>query len=189
MKLIGKIDRHEVLRLWAVGEVHSQFFKPIYESVRTETLFLLQSGNRYLEEEGINNVLEFKQGLIDSISTCIKWYKAILEINKSDLDMVYTLQLPGWQRNTKGTFLVADAARNIQNFPHLDRRVSQIYQSLKNNQNTVEMEGITLLAVDKIGPYVVVEGTGRLTSIYIAQQLDRLNIIKNNQIEVTIGLY
>ena len=51
------------------------------------------------------------------------------------------------------------------------------------------MEGITLLAVDKIGPYVVVEGTGRLTSIYIAQQIQRENILKNNQVEVTLGLY
>ena len=187
MKLIGRIDRHEVLRRWAVGEVYSQFFNPISDSDRDETLTMLESGNHYLESEGINNVLELKQGLVDSISIHINWYRALLEINKSDLDLVYTLQLPGWERNTMGSFLIADAAKNICRTPSLDSRVNSIYKSLKHH--LVQMEGITLLAVDKIGPYVAIEGTGRLTSIYIAQQLENLNLIKNNQVEITLGLY
>lgn len=148
---------------------------------------MLLSGSRYLENEGINSVLKFKQGLVDSISLYINWYTAFLELNRSDLDMVYTLQLPGWDRNTKGSFLVSDAARNIKNTPCLDMRVTEIYGALKNKE--VKLEGITLLAIDKVGPYVAVEGTGRLTSIYIAQQLDNLNLIDNNQVEVTLGLY
>ena len=187
MKLIEKIDRHEVLRRWAVGEVYSQFFNPTYESNREEALGMLLSGNHYLESEGINNVLELKRGLVDSISLYINWFKAILEINRSDLDLVYTLQLPGWKRNTNGSYLIADAAKNIRQSPNLDCRVSGIYKALKDK--AVKMEGITLLAVDKIGPYVAVEGTGRLTSIYMAQQLDHLNLIDNNQIEITLGLY
>lgn len=187
MKLIEKIDRHEVLRRWALGEVYSQFFNPVCEDNRQETLALLLSGSHYLESEGIDNVLEFKQGLVDSISLYINWYRAHLEINKSDLDMVYTLQLPGWERNTKGSFLIADAARNIQEVPYIDKRVTGIYNALKNKK--VKLEGITLLAVDKIGPYVAVEGTGRLTSIYIAQQLEHLDLIDNNLVEVTLGLY
>lgn len=187
MKLIEKINRHEVLRRWAVGEVYSQFFNPLYESSRLETLAMLQSGNQFLEKEGIDNVLELKRGLVDSISIHINWYKALLEINKSDLDLVYTLQLPGWDRNTDGSFLISDAARNILQLPSLDNRVTQIYRAIRKNQ--VKMEGITLLAVDKIGPYVAVEGTGRLTSIYMAQQLDKLNLINDNLIEITLGLY
>lgn len=170
-----------------MGEVNSKFFNPSYESNRQETMSMLLSGSRYLEKEGIENVLEFKQGLVDSISLYINWYKAILEISKSDLDLIYTLQLPGWERNTDGSFLIADAARNIKEVPVLDSRVSSIYKSLKKKE--VKLEGITLLAVDKIGPYVAVEGTGRLTSIYIAQQLDNLNLLDNNQVEVTLGLY
>ena len=187
MKLIEKIDRHEVLRRWAVGEVYSQFFTPLYESNRQETLAMLLSGSRYLEKEGIDNVLELKQGLVDSISLYINWYRAYLEINKSDLDLVYTLQLPGWERSTEGSYLIADAARNIQQVPYLDARVTGIYRALKNKE--VKLDGITLLAVDKVGPYVAVEGTGRLTGIYIAQQLDRLDLLDNNQVEVTLGLY
>lgn len=187
MKLIEKIDRHEVLRRWAVGEVYSEFFNPEYESKREETLAMLLSGNTYLEKTGIEEVLELKQGLVDSISLYIHWYKAKLEINKSDLDLVYTLQLPGWERNTGGSFLVADAARNISKVPRCDKRVTAIYNSLKDNK--VKLEGITLLAVDKIGPYVAVEGTGRLTSIYIAQQLHHLDLVDKNEVEVTLGLY
>jgi len=187
MKLIEKINRHEVLRRWAVGEVYSKFFNPLYETAREETLAMLLSGSHYLEKEGINNVLEFKQGLVDSISLYINWYKAVLEINKSDLDLVYTLQLPGWERNTEGTFLIADAARNIRDVPYLDSRVTGIFNALKKKE--VKMEGITLLAVDKVGPYVAVEGTGRLTSIYMAQQLEHLNLLDNNQVEITLGLY
>jgi len=187
MKLIEQIDRHEVLKRWAIGEVYSEFFIPLYESQREKTLDMLISGNRYLEQEGIDQVLEVKQSLIDSLSKYIKWYKAILEINKSDLDMVYTLQLPGWERNTGGSYLIADAARKIQKVPYLDKRVAAIYDSLKNKE--VKLEGITLLAVDKIGPYVAVEGNGRLTSIYMAQQLEKLDLIDNNQIEITLGLY
>lgn len=187
MKLIEKIDRHEVLRRWAVGEVYSEFFNPIYESNRQETLNMLLSGERYLEQEGIDNVLELKQGLVDSISLYINWYRALLEINRSDLDMVYTLQLPGWERNTEGSYLIADAAKNIYDVPFLDPRVTGIFRGLKNNE--VKLEGITLLAVDKIGPYVAVEGTGRLTSIYMAQQLEHLDLFANNQLEVTLGIY
>jgi len=187
MKLIEKIDRHEVLRRWAVGEVYSEFFNPLYESSRQETLAMLLSGSKYLEKEGIDNVLELKQGLVDSISLYINWYRATLELNKSDLDLVYTLQLPGWERNTEGSYLIADAARNIQQVPYLDARVTGIYRALKNKE--VKLEGITLLAVDKIGPYVAVEGTGRLTSIYMAQRLEHLDIIANNQVEITLGLY
>lgn len=187
MKLIEKIDRHEVLRRWAIGEVYSEFFNPRYESGREETMKMLFSGNRYLEREGIDIVLEFKQSLVDSISLYVKWYKAILEINRSDLDMVYTLQLPGWERNTEGSYLVADAAKNINEIPFLDTRVTGIYNALKDRE--VKLQGITLLAVDKIGPYVAVEGTGRLTSIYMAQQLNNLDLIKDNQVEVALGLY
>jgi hypothetical protein len=187
MKLIEKIDRHEVLRRWAMGEVDSKFFIPVYETHKEDTLEKLRSGQPKLEREGIAAVLELKQGLVDSISQYINWYRASLEIDKSDLDLVYTLQLSGWQRNTGGTFLLADAARNIYNMPKLDPRVYSIFAALKSKN--VVMEGITLLAVDKIGPYVVVEGTGRLTSIYIAQQILRENIIQNNQVEITLGLY
>lgn len=187
MKLIEKIDRHEVLRRWAIGEVYSEFFNPRYESGREETMKMLFSGNRYLEREGIDIVLEFKQSLVDSISLYVKWYKAILEINRSDLDMVYTLQLPGWELNTEGSYLVADAAKNINEMPFLDTRVTGIYNALKDRE--VKLQGITLLAVDKIGPYVAVEGTGRLTSIYMAQQLNNLDLIKDNQVEVALGLY
>lgn len=187
MKLIEEIDRHEVLRRWAVGEVYSEFFNPLYESNRQETLNLLLSGKRCLEKEGIDNVLELKQGLVDSISLYINWYKAILEINRSDLDMIYTLQLPGWERNTGGSYLIADAAKNIHDVPFLDPRVTGIFRGLKNNE--VQLEGITLLAVDKIGPYVAVEGTGRLTSIYMAQQLEHLDLLDNNQLEITLGIY
>ena len=148
---------------------------------------MLLSGSRVLEREGIDNVLELKQGLVDSISLYINWYRAFLEINKSDLDMVYTLQLPGWERNTEGSYLIADAARNIQEVPYLDSRVTGIYRALKNKE--VKLEGITLLAVDKVGPYVAVEGTGRLTSIYMAQQLEHLDLLDNNQVEITLGLY
>ncbi|WP_442587763.1 hypothetical protein ACSBL2_17095 [Pedobacter sp. AW31-3R] len=187
MKIIERIDRHEVLKRWAIGEVYSEFFNPAYEFYRADTLAKLQSGSRYLESEGIELVLELKQVLVDSLSQYIKWHKAILEINKSDLDMIYTLQLPGWERNTNGSFLIADAARNIHHFPNLDKRVSGIYQALKKNE--VKLEGITLLAVDKIGPYVAVEGNGRLTGIYMAQQLSQLHLIPDNQIEITLGLY
>jgi hypothetical protein len=187
MKLLEKIDRHEVLRRWAVGEVYSEFFNPVCEANREETLSMLLSGSHYLEKEGINNVLEFKQGLVDSISMYINWYRALLEINKSDLDMVYTLQLPGWEKNTYGSFLIADAARNIHQVPYLDNRVTSIYGALKNKE--VKLEGITLLAVDKVGPYVAVEGTGRLTSIYMAQQLEHLDLIDQNSVEVTLGIY
>lgn len=187
MKIIEKIDRHEVLRRWAIGEVYSQFFNPIYESCRRETLNKLLSGSTYLENEGIDIVLEFKQELIDSISDHINWYTAFLELKKSDLDLVYTLQLPGWERNTHGSYLVADAARNLQITPYLDARVNSIYQGLKNKK--VKMEGITLLAVDKVGPYVAIEGTGRLTGIYIAQQLEQLDLLETDGIEITLGLY
>lgn len=187
MKLLQKIDRHEMLRRWAAGEVYSEFFRPEYEALRGETLALLNSGSRYLESEGIASVLEYKQVLVDSLSLYIHWYSALLEINKSDLDLVYTLQLPGWEKHTGGSYLVADAARNLHDRPELDPRITSIYEAL--NHKTAVLSGITLLAVDRVGPYVAVEGTGRLTAIYMAQQLEQRGLLPDNQVEVTLGLY
>jgi hypothetical protein len=187
MKLLKKIERHDVLKHWAKGEVYSTFFNPLFESERVSAMSYLCSGDHQLEKEAIKAVLEIKQGLIDSISTKINWYRALLEISKSDLDLSYTLQLPGWEKNTKGSYLVSDAARNIHCRPHLDTRVSNIYGSLRKKD--VMMEGITLLAVDKIGPYVAIEGTGRLTSLYMLQQIDMIKVLSNNELEISLGLY
>lgn len=189
MKLLEQIDRHEVLRKWAIGEVYSQFFTPENDMPREEVLTMLLSGNREYEKKGIESVLEFKQGLVDSISINIRWFRALLETGKSDLDLIYTLQLPGWKRNTAGSYLISEAARNIQKFPNLDRRVSAIHSAYK--AKNVSLDGITLLAVDRIGPYVAVEGTGRLTSIYISKYLEASGNVSGNidKIQVILGLY
>jgi hypothetical protein len=187
MKIIKKIDRHEVMRRWAIGEVYSKFYQPANGINRDDAYQMLKSGQFNLERKAIDNVLTLKQSLVDSISQYINWYRADLEVRRSDLDLIYTLQLPGWEKNSKGSFLVADAANEIRIAPNLDRRVTSIYEALKDNN--VEMDGITLLAVDKVGPYVAVEGTGRLTAIYIAESLEKLNILENEKLEVTLGLY
>lgn len=185
MKLIKKITRHEMLKRWAIAELNSEFFNVQNEEGRIKILTFLTSNNIKEEEIGINKVLAFKKDLVEWLPLNLQWFLARLHIVRAEMDLIYTLNVPGWETNTKGTFLISTAALNIMENPSLEPRVTGILDALK--KKNVEMKGITLLADRLSGPYTAVEGNGRLTSIYIARILEKTKVL-GDEIEIVLGI-
>jgi len=182
MKLLEKTDRKTVLHSWAVGEVNSEFYTPVNDIEREMTIMGLSSDSESIKNAAVSAVLDVKDGLVSSISEYVNWYKAELEIGMCDLNLVYTLQLPVWENLTDSSFLITDAGDLIANGLRFNGKINNILSDIE--AGSAELEGITLLAVDKIGPYVCVEGTSRLIAMSMNPSL-----AVNGKIKVNLGLY
>lgn len=187
MKLVRQITRHEVFRRWAIGELYSQFFSAPDEMEKRETFAMLTSEVISEEVDAINKVLQFKRELVSSLSPDIKWYSAVLPLKKKEMDLIYTLPGHGWKRYTKGSYELASAAKNLSNHTFRDERIEGILSGLKNRE--AELSGITLMASHRQGPFVAIEGNGRLTALYILRLLQESDSIAYEEIEVTLGIY
>jgi hypothetical protein len=189
MKLIRKIKKHEVLRRWAIAEVYVEYLNSSHLDYPQETLRLLHSNDRTLEEIGINRSLKLHHlSLVDCLPADTSWFLAGLEINKTEFDQLYTLPVIGMAKISGDTYKVSQAAVIIQQNPNLDARITAIRNALKLNPEEVHVSGITLLAKDFDGPFTVIEGNGRLISLYSILFLEENNFVPNNQVEVAIGL-
>jgi hypothetical protein len=58
MKLIERIEKQEMLRLWAIGEVYVELLNLENQRAAREVLNLLISGDKKLEKGGIDRVLK-----------------------------------------------------------------------------------------------------------------------------------
>lgn len=187
MKIIKKISKHEVLKRWATGELDSEFFKPANLIDKRKVLNMLMSENEMIEAEAIEQILAFKQDLVDALDPELNWYLAKLELNQLEMDAILTLDMPEWDLISRSTYQLSEAAKNIFENPSLDLRITDILNDLKDNK--VQLKGITLLSEDVDGPYMAIEGNCRLTAIYIH------HLLKSNEnehavfVEVALGIY
>lgn len=188
MRLNRKIDQHEMLRRWAIGEVYVELC--LNENADfTDTLKRLYSKDFKSEKEAIDQTLKTHHlSLLDCINKDVVWYNATLKIAKPEFDKLYTLPVPDLARITNYTYKVSYAASIIQMKPGLNSRIDHIIASFKEGRNNVQLSGITLLAKNIDGPYTIVEGNGRLISLYQLHFLEKQNVIAENEIEVVIGL-
>ena len=187
MKLVRPITKHEMLRKWAIGELDSQFFNPSGKEQKEETLAMLTSEVISEEVEGINLVLSLKQDLVASLPPDLKWYIAMLTLNKKEMDLIYTMQGEGWEQYSKGSYQLSSAARNLNNHTFRDERIENIINALRNN--SIELSGITLVAEGIQGPYFAIEGNGRLTGLYILNLLEENSESLYGEIAITLGIY
>lgn len=187
MKIIKEISKHEVLKRWAIGELDSEFFKAGNTIDKLEMLSMLISENEAVEVAAVEQILIFKQELVNALDPELKWYLATLELNQLEMDAILTLDVPEWDLISRSTYQLSEAAKNIFENPSLDLRITGILNGLKNSR--VQLKGITLLSEDVEGPYMAIEGNARLTAIYIH------NLLKNNKndciesIEIALGVY
>lgn len=189
MKLIRKIKKHEVLRRWAIAEVYVEYLNLTHLDYPQETLRLLHSNDPELEGIGISRSLKIHHlSLLDCMPTDTSWFLAGLEINKTEFDQLYTLPIIDLAKISGDTYKVSNAAAVLQQNPFLDPRITEITNALKSNPEQVQTPGIILFAKDFDGPFAVVEGNGRLISLYRILFLDENSFIPNDQIEVAIGL-
>lgn len=189
MKLTGLIDKHEMLRLWAIGEVYVDLLNPENSEPGKEILSLLNSKDAILERKGIERGLKNHHwSLIDFIPEDTVWHKAILELNKPEFHKLNTLPVDDLGRITNNTFRLVYAANIIMMKPDLNRRISEIIGAMKRGVGEVQLSGITLLANEENGPYTILEGNGRLISLYNLEFIEKLKICPERQVEVVLGL-
>ncbi|SDM27261.1 hypothetical protein SAMN05421820_103376 [Pedobacter steynii] len=183
------VSRHEMLRLWAIGEVYVELLNPENKATANKALDLLNSKAPLLEKEGIEQVLKSHHwSLIDFIPKDTVWYRAVLEVNKFEFNKLNTLPVADLARITNNTFRLAYAATIVVKRPDLNPRINGIINAMKKRRQEVQFSGITLLAKGIDGPYTILEGNGRLISLYHLEFIEKLKISDNGEIEVLIGL-
>ncbi|MCX2451957.1 hypothetical protein OQX61_11855 [Pedobacter sp. PLR] len=189
MRLIREINSHEMLRRWAIAEVYVEYLDFINETVPRETLQLLYSNDRNLEKKGISKSLKLHHlSLVDCLPSDVSWYLAGLEITKREFNKLQTIGVEGFAKMTNASYQVADAAKELQRNPGMDLRIEGIKQALQTGSKEVQWLGITLLASGIEGPFTIVEGNGRLISLYQLLFLENNQGLQNCEMEVVLGI-
>jgi hypothetical protein len=189
MRLTRLVDKHEMLRLWAIGEVYVDLLQSITSTTAAEMLTLLNAKDTILERKGIERTLKKHHwSLIDLIPEDTVWYKAILEINKIAFYKLNTLPVEDLEKITNNTFRLAYAANIVMKKPDSNQRIFGIINAMKKRKEEVQFSGITLLANEINGPYTILEGNGRLISLYHLEFIENLKICPEGEIEIILGL-
>ncbi|WP_316747207.1 hypothetical protein [Pedobacter gandavensis] len=189
MRLIKKINHHEMLRRWAIAEVYVEHLDSIDETIPQDMLQLLHSNDTDLEKEGIIRSLKpHHLSLMDCLPTDVSWYMADLEVKLEEFNKLQTIGVEGFARMTNDSYLVADAAKTLQRNRGMDLRIDGIKQALKAGSNKIQWLGITLLASGIEGPFTIVDGNGRLISLYQLLFLENNQRLLNSQMEVVLGI-
>ena len=187
MNIISEINRHEMTRRWAIGEVKSQFFYCDDPAVQEETLLLLKSRDPIKEEKGIKRHHICRGHFINSIPSDTKWFLASLPIIEDEFSQFRTIKdNNGWNKYSSGSYLFCDAANYLIKNPDVDQRLKSIINRLKDRN--IEFTGITFISEKKKKPYIIAEGTARLVAIYYHCILKSIKLFENNTIEVVVGV-
>lgn len=189
MKLIRKIKKHEMLRRWAIAEVYVMYNDVINEAAPQHLLRLLHSNEVDLEHVGIRESLKpHHLSLINCLPEKIFWYVALLEMTRNEFDKLNTLRVPEFEKITEYSCKVADAAIKLCENPNLNIRINNIKQNLISESKAMQWLGLTLISRGIDGPFVVVEGNGRLISLYQLMFLEKESDFSNYQLEVVLGI-
>lgn len=113
MNIIQEIGFHEMQKQWAIGEVKSQFFYSKDPAIQEETLLLLKSGDPSKEAEGIKRHQKKRGCFVGSIPADTKWFLASLDIAEDEFGGLRTIRDPGWEKYSRGSYLLCDAANYL----------------------------------------------------------------------------
>lgn len=189
MRLLKKIKKHEMLRRWAIAEVYVEYLGALNKIIPQQLLQLLYSEDITKEEEGIDQALKpHHLSLANCLSDDVCWYLANLEINISEFNKLNTLPIPEFGGMTQYTYQVSSAARQLHDNPNLDLRINRIKEAAKRKGKQVQWSGITLIASSVDGPFTIIEGNGRLISLYQILFLENNQSYFDGEIEVVIGI-
>ncbi len=187
MIILKKVDKHEMARRFAIGEVNSQFFFSEDEATKRETLRCLRSGDRELERVGIQSHWRTRGPFIESLPKFTSWHVATLGLDEAQFLTLRTVSDAGWMKYTNGSRKLVDAARFLHLNPDADRRVRAIVEAHQHGQ--AERCGITLLGKRRTGPFTIVEGTGRLIALYLTNIHAKPPLgFELKEIEIVVGL-
>lgn len=190
MRLIKPIDKHEMLRRWSICEVYVDLFSDLDSLQLKETLHLLYSSDPEKESVAIKRALkEHHLSLINCIPEDTVWYLAALTICKKEFNQLRTLPVPDLAAVTNSTYKIPYGARLISENPVLNPRIAQLIKTLRKGKQYVQFSGITLLAKKTDGPFTIIEGNGRMISLYqVLFNEDRDLKFYNHELQVVLGL-
>jgi len=190
MELIKQIDKHEMLRRWAISEVYVDLLNDFDSFELEETLFMLLGKDPEKEEEGIKRALKTHHiSLVDCLPDDVTWYLALLKINQQEFNLLRSLPVPDLGRVTNNTYKIPYGARIINQKRSLNLRISSIMKNFRKGKQHVQLSGITLLGKGVEGPFTIIEGNGRLISLYQVLFNEQRSIsFHNNKLEVVLGL-
>ncbi|PWG80209.1 hypothetical protein [Pararcticibacter amylolyticus] len=189
MKIIRKSDEHEMMQRWALGEIEVERKGKSAEIQTLENrLTLLRSDNREEQKTAIEGTLKTHHvSLVKCIPEDAAYFLANLDVSRREFDLLRTLPVPDLAKVTNNTYRLSYGAVLVSQHPDLNPRIVQIMDSFRKGGH-VEMAGITLLAKDVAGPYTVIEGNGRLMSLYQLLFFENRKIFYQEEIEVILAL-
>lgn len=188
MKLIEKIEKKEMLRRWAIGEAHVDLLGDADKVYVSKQLACLNAKDDRAVETVVQEILKtHHHSLVKCIPEDAVWYTAVLDVNRLEFNKLYTLPVPDLAKVTNYTYRISYGAKILEQQPDLNPRIKGIKHAFKESGNNVQLSGITLLAKSIAGPYTIVEGNGRLISLYQLHFFERQKVIQDGTIEVVIG--
>ena len=181
-----KVDKHEMARRFAIGEVNSGFFFSQDATDKQKTLQLLVSGDFELECFGIQNHRRTRGHFVDTLPKDTEWHLARLRLSEDEFVRLRTVADDGWRKYTNGSLKLIDAATFLQTNPKVDSRVTAMIAAC--DQGRIELCGITLFGITLDGPLTIVEGTARLVALYLTCVKAMSCPLNLQDIEVILGL-
>ncbi|WP_222538853.1 hypothetical protein [Pedobacter polysacchareus] len=189
MRLIRKIKKQEMMRRWAISEVYVEHMATMSEAIPQRLLQLLYSNEMSFVKEGIYSVLKPQHlSLLNCLPTKVTWYLAGLELTIQEFNKLQTLRVPEFEEISNNTCQLSDAAKQLYQYPYSNTRIAEIKQAAKNGSKALQWTGITLLSCGRAGPFVIIEGNGRLISLYQLLFLEKHSNLKNCELEVVLGI-
>ncbi len=187
MKIIQKIDDHEVLRRIAIGEINSGVFNSD-QSYKQWAHKCLQSNNHNLELEAIKAYLDRsgREPFLRSLPVDTVWYLASVEPTLKEFSQIRTVDLVEWRDRSDQSCDLIRASKYIEKCPEVDPRVTQIARAFL--ANSIELNGITLHTTSLNAPRTIVEGHGRLIAIFRNCVESRVPKSCKESYEVTLGV-
>lgn len=177
------------MRRWVISEVYLEHMTTMSEVLPQRLLQLLCSNEVNLVKEGIYSVLKPQHlYLLNCLPAKVTWYSAGLELTIREFNKLQTLRVPEFEEISTNTCQLSDTAKQLYKYPHLNTRIAEIKQAAENGSKALQWTGITLLSCGTAGPFVIIEGNGRLISLYQLLFLEKDSNLNNCELELVLGI-
>ncbi len=188
MELLKEITAREMLRRWAIGEAYVDFAADGDEGTLNERLTSLESDDLDVQKKATYSVLKQRHfSLMDCVPEDTIWYLCTLKTDKNTFGLLKNLFVPDLARITNNTYRIPYAAYITHAFPELNPRITAIAEAFRQGRD-VSLSGISLLAKSTEGPFTIIEGNGRLTSLYQLLFNEKRTLSIPENLEVVLGI-
>jgi hypothetical protein len=202
VKNFRPIDVWEMRRRFALGEVNSRNFSQCNTASAEAVYLTREEKERLIKMLRSEDSLEVSKAISEHVHGSYvyrniiipkgieSWYVADLETTREEFARVEVLHNAYWERLSKGSFKLIDAAINPNTRVEV-QRVRDIIVSIENG-NSIDPSGIVLVCPEgsrTIGPWEIIEGHARLVATWLQVSGKLTNEYMQKEIEVVLGIY